>query len=57
MNTDVKTIIFFGACLLVILIMGIITEQKGPHEEAGGREPHEEKTGDDFLLELHQIEN
>lgn len=57
MDTDVKTIIFFGACLLVILIMGIITEQKGPHEEAGGREPHEEKTGDDFLLELHQIEN
>jgi len=55
-DTDVKTIIFFGACLLVILIMGIITEQKGSHE-AGEREPHEEKKGDDFLRELHQIEN
>ena len=56
-DTDVKTIIFFGACLLVILIMGIITEQKGSHEEAGGREPYEEKKGDDFLREFHQIEN
>ena len=43
--------------LLGILIMGIITEQKGSQEEAGGREPYEEKKGDDFLLELHQIEN
>jgi hypothetical protein len=56
-DTDVKTIIFFGACLLVILIMGIITEKKGNLEEVGGREPHEEKKGDDFLLELQQIEN
>ncbi len=57
MDTDVKTIIFFGACLLIILIMGIITEQKGSQREAGGRDPYKEKKGDDFLLELHQIEN
>ena len=56
-DTDVKTIIFFGACLLVILIMGIIMEKKGKQEEAGGREPYEEKKGKDFLRELHQIEN
>ena len=56
-DTDLKTIIFFGACLLVILIMGIITEKKGYQEEAGGREPYEEKKVSDFLRELRQIEN
>jgi uncharacterized membrane protein len=56
-DTDVKTIIFFGACLLVILIMGTITEKKGNQEEARGREQYEEKKATDFLRELRQIEN
>ena len=56
-DTDVKTIIFFGACLLVILILGTITEKKGTQEEAEGGEPHVEERGGEFLRELHQIEN
>jgi hypothetical protein len=39
-DTDLKTIIFFGAGLLVILIMGILTERKRSDEEAGGRESY-----------------